>query len=272
MATTMKRKSPLLPTSSSSTPPPPSQQQQIQQPKLKLYYFDIAGRGESIRLLSAYAGLEMEDFRYTEPNQFIDMKENGSLPFEQVPMLEIDDGKHRIPQTNAILRYLAKLGGLYPKDPILAAKVDAAVDQEVDAFLGPTVATYHRKYGIVMNDEGLAKTAYLIATEVMPKHLRCIDRLLAESTTGWIADTEEPSPADFIWVCRLIHYLPNQGKFFSEGLGRLEGFPHCKKFVDKFMDLPQIKKYYNAFYPDEDEEKENVKKARTQAANEETGE
>eukprot|EP00521_Asterionellopsis_glacialis_P013859 CAMPEP_0195306276 /NCGR_PEP_ID=MMETSP0707-20130614/37117_1 /TAXON_ID=33640 /ORGANISM="Asterionellopsis glacialis, Strain CCMP134" /LENGTH=267 /DNA_ID=CAMNT_0040370489 /DNA_START=148 /DNA_END=951 /DNA_ORIENTATION=+ len=267
----MKRKSTILSNASTSaSPPPPSRQQQQQkQPKLKLYYFDIKGRGESIRLLSAYAGLEMEDFRYTEPKQFIEMKENGTLPFEQVPMLEIDDGKHRIPQSSAILRYLAKLGGLYPKDPILAAKVDAALDQEADAFLGPTVATYHRRYGIVLNDEGLAKTAYLIATETMPQHLRCIDRLLAESSTGWIAGTEEPSPADFVWACRLVHYLPNQGNFFSEGLGKLEGFPHCKKFVDKFMALPQIKKYYE---PDSDEEKENFKKARTQGIDEESKE
>lgn len=214
-----------------------------QQPKLKLYYFDIKGKGEAIRLLAAYCGMEIEDYRFSTYSEFSKMKENGKLPFGQVPMLEVD-GKHQIVQSAAILRYLSKIGGLYQDDCLLAAKVDAALDQEIDAFTGPTVATYNKRFGIVLDDEGLAKTAYLIATEVMPQHLKNIETLLAASTTGWIAGTTEPSTADFVWACRLVHYLPNQGKFFSEGLGKLEEYPACKNFVDKFMSLPQIKAYY----------------------------
>ena len=34
-------------------------------PSLKLYYFDVAGKGEPIRLLAAYADLDLEDFRFS---------------------------------------------------------------------------------------------------------------------------------------------------------------------------------------------------------------
>ena len=35
------------------------------------------------------------------------------------------------------MQHLAKVSGLYPDDPTLAAKVDAAMTQETHAYLGP---------------------------------------------------------------------------------------------------------------------------------------
>eukprot|EP00961_Rhodomonas_salina_P114075 1534773-Rhodomonas_salina.2 len=57
------------------------------QPKLKLYYFDIKGKGEPIRLLAAYSGLELEDYRFEGRDHFMKLKEDGTLPFGQVPPL-----------------------------------------------------------------------------------------------------------------------------------------------------------------------------------------
>lgn len=62
------------------------------------------------------------------------------------------DGSELLAQTNSILRYLAKLGGIYPSDPLLAAKVDAALDHEIDTFMAPSVATYPARYGVGMDD------------------------------------------------------------------------------------------------------------------------
>ena len=40
--------------------------------------------GEPIRLLMTYAGIEFTDYRFTDRNDFMKMKENGELPFGQV--------------------------------------------------------------------------------------------------------------------------------------------------------------------------------------------
>ena len=212
-----------------------------QQPTLKLYYFDIKGKGEPIRRFCAYAGLELEDYRFTSRDEFLKLKEDGTLSFGQVPMLEVD-GKHRLVQTAAILRYLAKISGLYPEDPLLAAKVDAIMDQETDAFVGPTVVSYSSRYGIAMDDEHKAKSNELIAAEIIPRHLTFAENMLHNSPTGWIAGTEEPSPADFLWHSRMVDYLPEY-KGLPEKLAHMEDYPACKKFVEKMSALEAVQEY-----------------------------
>lgn len=215
------------------------------QPKLKLYYFDIKGKGEPIRLLAAYSGLELEDYRFEGRDHFMKLKEDGTLPFGQVPLLEVD-GKDKLPQSAAILRYLSRIAGLYPEDPIQAARVDAALDAETDAMVGPSVVSYTTRFGIDLDDEMKEKAGKAIDSEVFPRHLGNLERLLASSKTGWVAGTAEPSPADFAWVCTLAHTLPSKDRIFSAPLRTLEAYPHCQGLVEKLMGLPAIKAYYAA--------------------------
>ena len=51
-------------------------------------------------------------------------------------------GSTYLVQSAAIMRYLGKLTTLYPQDALLAAKVDAIVDQEMDMFTGVAASTY----------------------------------------------------------------------------------------------------------------------------------
>ena len=44
----------------------------------KLYYFDVPGKGESIRLLCRYAQLPLDDVRITRED-FVAMKDAGEL-------------------------------------------------------------------------------------------------------------------------------------------------------------------------------------------------
>jgi glutathione S-transferase len=213
-----------------------------QQPKLKLYYFNIKGKGEPIRLFCAYAGLELEDYRIASFDEFGALKESGKLAFGQVPLLELD-GKDQLVQTASILRYLAKISGLYPEDPILAAKVDAALEQETDAFTGLTVASYTTRFGFTMDEDTKANAYAIISTEVLPKHLGNVEKLFEQSSTGWIAGTEEPSPADFVWYMRLADFIPEK-KELSDKIKSLEDYPACKAFVEKFKSLEAIKGYY----------------------------
>jgi glutathione S-transferase len=232
------------------------QQQQEQQPKLKLYYFDIKGKGEPIRLLCSYAGLELEDHRFATRDEFLAMREGTRLVFSQVPMVEVD-GKDILVQTSAIMRYLGKLSGLYPSDPIQAAKVDAMMDQETDTFLGTTVLTYGTRFGINLSSTVKEKSYESISDEVLPRHFRNIEKCLLASPTGWLAGTDEPSPADFMWYVKLS--LMTEKKELSEKIKTLEDFPKIKAFMEKFESLEPIQEYYTSNDDDNQESPDNNK-------------
>lgn len=109
--------------------------------ELKLLYFDIPGKGEAIRLVCAYASLDLEDAR-VDREKFLAMKYAGQLPFGQLPVLEVNGGETKLAQSGAIMRYIGKLSGLYPNCPIKAAKVDAIIDQQNDMCAGLSVSRY----------------------------------------------------------------------------------------------------------------------------------
>ena len=81
---------------------------------MKLYYLNIYGRGEPLRMCLWKAGVEFEDIKL-EMDDIKEMRDNGELEFGQVPMLELDDGT-KLCQTMAILNYLGTVYGLKPKD------------------------------------------------------------------------------------------------------------------------------------------------------------
>jgi len=212
------------------------------QPILKLYYFDIKGKGESIRLICAYSGLKLVDHRFSNRDEFLAIKDSSRLPFGQVPMLEID-GKQVMIQSNAIMRYLGKLSGLYPMtDHVLAQRVDAAMDQANDVFMGSTVLTYGLRYAIELSPEAKEKSYAHFNQTVLPNHLKKVERLFEASTTGWIAGTEKPSPADFVWYCSLTNMASK--KEISDKSKSLAEFPKLKAFMQKFESLDEIKQYY----------------------------
>ncbi|MGB5812097.1 MAG: glutathione S-transferase family protein [Polyangiales bacterium] len=97
-------------------------------PKLKLTYFDIhGGRAEPARLALRLGGIDFEDDR-------ISFQEFGAnrkgYPFRRVPVLQIGDIE--LSQCNAINRYVARLAGLYPADPLQAAYCDEVMDAVED--------------------------------------------------------------------------------------------------------------------------------------------
>lgn len=94
---------------------------------LKLTYFDGPGRAEPIRIALFLSGIAFEDHRVKFP-QFMEAKLKGEYPLGSVPVMEIDG--HKIVQTGAILRYIARIGdtSLYPTDPMAALRVDSALD------------------------------------------------------------------------------------------------------------------------------------------------
>ena len=95
----------------------------------------MGGKAEPIRLLCFYCKISFIDERYNF-EEFRAAK--TSLPFSQLPVLTVD--KTIIPQTNAILRYVARLSrddSLYPVSDIgRAAILDGLLDLDADLFTG----------------------------------------------------------------------------------------------------------------------------------------
>ena len=96
---------------------------------IKLFYWDIYGRAEPIRILLSQAKAEYEDVRING-EQLGELKAAGKLEFGQIPMLE-HNGKHLV-QSYSILRYLGKQFGYYPETSEEAWATDSLVDAVED--------------------------------------------------------------------------------------------------------------------------------------------
>mmetsp|Transcript_16224 Transcript_16224/g.24464 ORF Transcript_16224/g.24464 Transcript_16224/m.24464 type:complete len:226 (+) Transcript_16224:106-783(+) len=92
---------------------------------LKLGYFDIPGRAESIRLAFAIGKVAFEEERFS----FKDWGEKikATTPWGGAPVLTLPSGE-QIGQCRAISRFAGKKSGLYPTDEVLALKVDEIMD------------------------------------------------------------------------------------------------------------------------------------------------
>ncbi|KFM13767.1 Glutathione S-transferase [Aptenodytes forsteri] len=94
--------------------------------KPKLYYTRGRGRMESIRWLLAAAGVEFEE-EFIETKEHLEkLRNDGSLLFQQLPMVEMDGMK--MVQTRAILSYIAAKYNLYGKDLKERALIDMYVE------------------------------------------------------------------------------------------------------------------------------------------------
>ncbi|XP_039236704.1 glutathione S-transferase-like isoform X1 [Pipra filicauda] len=98
--------------------------------KPKLHYFNGRGRMEPIRWLLAAAGVEFEESFVEKKDDLTKLQKDGSLLFQQVPMVEIDGMK--MVQSRAIANYIATKYNLYGKDLKERALIDMYVEGMFD--------------------------------------------------------------------------------------------------------------------------------------------
>lgn len=98
--------------------------------KPRLHYFNGRGRMESIRWLLAAAGVEFEEKFIETPEDLDKLRNDGSLMFQQVPMVEIDGMK--LVQSRAILNYIATKYNLYGRDIKERALIDMYTEGMAD--------------------------------------------------------------------------------------------------------------------------------------------
>ena len=105
-------------------------------PKVKLVYFDVQGRGEVARIILAAGKVEYEDYRVPIPTSipFPPTSEWAILkprtPFGSLPILYWNG--EEIPQSMAIVRFLAKQVGLAGNTDMEFARADTIADHTND--------------------------------------------------------------------------------------------------------------------------------------------
>ncbi len=93
---------------------------------MKLYYFDLYGRGEPIRLLLNHAKQEFEDVRISFEDWGKFKEDPEKCKYGQVPILEREGKQYT--QSSAIMSYLGESFGYSPEDIELRFKAAELVD------------------------------------------------------------------------------------------------------------------------------------------------
>ena len=77
--------------------------------------------------------------------RFNELRSNSEFPYDKVPVIDVDG--RRIPQSGAITRYVAKLAGVYPEDPVECAFSDSIFEtaQEL-CTINPMINCYAGRY------------------------------------------------------------------------------------------------------------------------------
>ena len=143
----------------------------------KLTYFDFdGGRGEPVRIALHAAGIDFEDERLSFA-EFGEMRHK--LRFSSLPVLEIDGNV--VTQSNAILRYVGKMAGLYPDDDLQALYCDEVLDalEDVNHYIVPTL--------FLQGDELRAAREKLVAGW-LTVYLKGLGQLLTRGGNKYFAD------------------------------------------------------------------------------------
>ncbi|KAL5516290.1 hypothetical protein EMCRGX_G001578 [Ephydatia muelleri] len=196
---------------------------------------------QPIRLLLKFTGTDFEDVRYElgpapdySRDQWFAVKETLGYDFPNlatarltnhfVPQLPYySDGKVKLTQSGAILRYIAKVNGLSGADDTEAAVIDMLANEVADLKQAFTGLVYNP------NMESL-KADWLVG--VKPKLQRFSKYL---GTRSWLVG-EKISYADFLFYETLEGH-----RSFQPAL--LDDYPNLKEYISRFESLPAISAY-----------------------------
>ncbi|XP_075410180.1 glutathione S-transferase A2 [Tenrec ecaudatus] len=194
--------------------------------KPKLHYFNGRGRMEAIRWLLAAAGVEFEEKFIESPEDLDKLKSDGSLMFQQVPMVEIDGLK--LAQTRAILNYIASKYNLYGKDIKERALIDMYSEGVAD--LGEMVLLLP----LTPPGEKEAKIA-LIKERTLNRYFPAFEKVLKSHGQDYLVGNKL-SRAD-IHLVELLYYVEELDSSL------IANFPLLKALKARVSSLPTVKKF-----------------------------
>ena len=222
-------------------------------PKLKLQYFNIQGAAEKVRLAFVLGNIPFEDER-------VQFSEWGTVkpttPYGQLPLLTID-GAEPMAQSEAMLRYagtLANANGvpLYPSEDMLKIEEARGLVSDLERSWRSPVAVGidSTEFGYPEGFNGTPEHAAVVKSVreafvagQLPRFMGYFEKRLSPSEGGTdFLCGAAPTIAD----CALVPVL---NRLTSGGVDYvpttcLEGFPGVCAYVDRFMKLEPVAKWY----------------------------
>ncbi|MFK7963176.1 MAG: glutathione S-transferase family protein [Burkholderiaceae bacterium] len=204
-------------------------------PTARLHYFAGRGRAETTRWMLAATGIPFENLPLETPGALAALRSSGKLPFDQIPLLEIDG--LCLSQSSALIRFLARRGNLYGDTPVEAMWCDmvagAAADFAETAMQAAFMAT---------REEALLA----LALRVSKFGPRFEDRLRSNET-GYVAG-ERLSFADVVLAQATHSYREIEVSLLSD-------YPLLSKHCELITKRPEISSYLKSAlcYPPPDD-------------------
>ena len=181
---------------------------------------------ESVRWLLAAAGVEFEEKFLEKKEDLQKLKSDGSLLFQQVPMVEIDGMK--MVQTRAILNYIAGKYNLYGKDLKERALIDMYVEGLADLN---ELIMYHDFKPANEKEENLAN----ILDKAANRYLPVFEKVLKDHGHDFLVGNKL-SRAD-------VHLLETILAVEESKPDALAKFPLLQSFKARTSNIPNIKKF-----------------------------
>ena len=193
---------------------------------MKLYYFDIPGRAESIRLLLHHAKVQYQDIRI-KPHDWQSMKNDEEFDFHTVPVLELSDGT-RINQSHSILEFLGIQYGYLNVEEETIYKIKNVMELVEDLFCKFTESMFPMN-NFNYDEETIRDLKDKFINEVFPCTLEKLEQKLAEN----------PNSKDF-FVGQKLSILD----FYIQGIFANFRFPGVKQIMDDIINKYKIFQAY----------------------------
>ena len=177
--------------------------------KPKLTYFAGWGLAEQARWVMAACKIEWDQVALSQHSQFTAMRDGGELLFGQLPLLEIDG--LRLVQSQAMVRYVARRGGLVGVNPAEEALIDMVAEAVRDSRGGVT--------GYPFSDDKRSHTAQC-RTRLLGKQLPYLEAVIQKG--GGTTVPSGLSYADILIAEMLEGYTGFLGKGFLDALPGLK--------------------------------------------------
>lgn len=196
-------------------------------------------RAEVSRLALHLSGVPFTNV-YPNRDSWARMKAEQALPYDQLPILEVDGTV--IAQTGAIARFCGKLAGMYPDNPLPAAQVDELIDTCSD-ITGCLSATMR----IRDTEERLEARRQLADTDLAQWLSRLNRRVQGFGDGPWLVGTRMTIADLAVW--RLCDWLSSG---ILDGIPQDILWPHERlaQHRDHVGSIPQIRSYMAAVYSD----------------------
>ncbi|XP_077165251.1 glutathione S-transferase-like [Paroedura picta] len=194
--------------------------------KPRLHYIDGRGRMESIRWLLAAVGVEYEEQFIKTKDDLEKLKKDGSLLFQQVPMVEIDGMK--LVQSRAILNYIAAKYKLCGKD----LKENAIMDMYIESIMDLGEMIMHHP---IKPAEEKEKNLALIIERATTRYFPVFEKVLKDHGQDYLVGNKF-SRADV----QLLEVILMAEELKPDILSK---FPLLKTYKGRISNIPTIKKF-----------------------------